>query len=82
VPALVSAAEGIVKALVTFPKAVPFLFQKYVNGPVPDAVVVKATLFVWQTVWSESGVAVVGVFIVKVAALDVTMPQAFVTTTE
>jgi hypothetical protein len=82
VPALVNAAAATVSVLDALVNAAPFLFHEYVKGPVPEAVVENVKLFVWQTVLSESAVAVVGVLRFKVTAVDVAEPQAFVITTE
>ena len=82
VPALPAVIPASVSELVLSPgSGVPSLIHWKLNGPVPCAVVLNATLSPGQFVRDTSGSAVVSVCTTNRATAEVTLPHALVTTT-
>jgi hypothetical protein len=59
---------------------VPFFFHAYVNGPVPEATVVKETLVPRLFVTLASGVVTVVALTISTAEFEIALPQLPLTT--
>ncbi len=74
--------DGIIRTLLIWPEMVtPFFNQRYVNGPVPDGVVLNWAGLPTLMVWLISGVTLGGARTVRRAQL-VTLVQPPVTRTQ